>query len=308
MKGLQLAEAYYNDVGAPMLRDRFSDLAERIAVGLAGPGSECFGFDDEISRDHDWGPAFCLWLTLDDYKKYSKDLQSAYEQLPPVYKGFGPRRASPGEEFRVGVSPTLTFYATFTGLDHPPATIKEWLPLSEQALATCTNGRVFADHLGEFSRWRAALLAFYPEDVRIKKIASRCITMAQAGQYNLTRSLKRGETFAAQASITQFCADMMSLLFLLNRRYAPFYKWIHRAVRALPLLGEWAHSTVSDLAAPTDLKAKPPIIEAACAIIIRELRTQGLTDSSSDFLLDHGHRVHNRIEDADLRRRFAVTI
>ena len=70
MKGLQLAEAYYNDLGAPMILERFGYLDSRVAVGMVGPGSECFGFDDEISRDHDWGPAFCMWLTSDDFKKY----------------------------------------------------------------------------------------------------------------------------------------------------------------------------------------------------------------------------------------------
>lgn len=306
MKGLQLAEQYYNTLGAPMLRERFGALSDRIAAGFAGPGSECFGFDDFISRDHDWGPAFCMWVTSDDYKKHGKALQTAYEDLPQIFKGFGPRHASPGEEFRVGVCPTPTFYATYTGLDHPPVTLKEWLHLSEQSLATCTNGKVFADPLGEFSRWREVFLAFYPEDIRLKKIASRCATIAQAGQYNLPRSLKRAEIFAAQASITQFCTDLMSLLFLLNKRYAPFYKWVHRAVKDLPLLGQWAHSVVSDLVAPADLKEKPPMIEVACAVIIRELRSEGLTDSPSDFLLDHAYSVHSRIGDADLRQRFTV--
>jgi len=227
--------------------------------------------------------------------------------LPKVFMGFGPRRSSPGEEFRVGVCPTVTFYNTFTGIDHIPATLMEWLSIPESSLATCTNGQVFSDPLGEFSRWRQGLLAFYPEDVRLKKIASRCVTIAQSGQYNLPRSLKRGERFAAHWAVVQFSADTMSLIFLLNKRYAPFHKWVHRAVKELPLLGEWAHSTVVEMITATDLHDKVPIIEAACAVIIRELRSQGLTDSSSDFLLDHGHSVHDRISDAGLRRRFTAT-
>jgi hypothetical protein len=282
MKGLQLAQEYCNSLGAPMLRQQFGELVDRIAVGLSGPGSECFGFDDDISRDYDSGPAFCMWLTTEDYGNHGTALQRAYEELPQVFKGFGPRVASPGEELRTGVCPTVTFYATYTGLNHAPVTLKDWLYIPEQSLA------------------------FYPGDIRLKKIASRCMTIAQSGQYNLPRSLKRAELFAAHASVTQFCTDMMSLVFLLNKRYAPFYKWMHRAVREFPLLGEWTHSLVSNLIAPTDLKEKPTIIEAICAVIIRELRSEGLTESSSDFLLEHAHRVHSRIRDADLRQQFTV--
>ena len=306
MKGLMLAKKYYDHLGAPMLRERFAGLFDRVAVGLVGPGSECFGFDDDISRDHDWGPGFCMWLTADDYQKYGKDLQKAYEELPKVFQGFGPRQPSPGEEFRVGVCPIETFYATYTGLYHPPATIKEWLLIPESSLAMCTNGQVFSDKLGQFSQRRQTLLAFYPEDVRLKKIASRCFTIGQCGQYNLSRSLRRGERFAAQWAVTQFCLDTMSLVFLLNKRYAPFPKWMHRALKELPLLGEWAHATILDLITPADLEVKPPVVEEACAVIIRELRSQGLTDASGDFLLDQADSVHNRISDPGLRERFMV--
>ena len=175
-----------------MLREHFSPFEARLAVGLAGAGSECFGFDDEVSRDHDWGPAFCLWLTDEDYRLIGEPLQKAYRELPQVFEGFGPRLASPGEEWRVGVCRTSDFFRRFTGLDHPPATLQEWLHIPEQNLAAFTNGMVFSDTLGEFSRWRQALLAYYPKDLRLKRIASLCLTIAQTGQYNFMRSVKRG--------------------------------------------------------------------------------------------------------------------
>ena len=154
MKGLALAEDYYREVGRPMIRERFADGEDRLAVGLAGPGSECFGFDDEISRDHDWGPAFCLWLTDDDYLRIGGRLQQAYLGLPPTFMGFGPRQASAGEEWRVGVGRTADFFRRFTGLDRPPETLQEWLRIPEPNLATYTNGKVFCDPLGDFTRWR----------------------------------------------------------------------------------------------------------------------------------------------------------
>ena len=41
---------------------------------LVGHGSECYGFDDALSRDHDFGPRVCLWLTADDYAEFGERL------------------------------------------------------------------------------------------------------------------------------------------------------------------------------------------------------------------------------------------
>lgn len=306
MKGLDLAEAYFHAYGSPMLESKFGPFVQRIAAGLVGPGSECFGFDDDISRDHDWGPAFCIWITATDYHTIGKKIQEAYQKLPQVFKGFGPRMVSLGEEFRTGVCEIGAFYRMYTGLDHPPESFNEWLRIPDHSLGVCTNGSIFADPLGEFSRWREVLLKFYPEDIRLKKIASRCFTIAHAGQYNFVRSLKRKELFALQYAETNFCSDVLSLIFLLNKKYAPFYKWMHHAVKRLPIQGERIHSMISDLIKQNDHQKKQPIIEDICALIIEELRREGLTVSDSEFLLNHAYEVHEKIQDKELGRKFSL--
>ena len=63
MQGLELSKRYFEEFGRPMLERDFGEYLDRIAIGLVGHGSECFGYDDEISTDHDFTPGFCLWIT-----------------------------------------------------------------------------------------------------------------------------------------------------------------------------------------------------------------------------------------------------
>lgn len=78
MNGLELARYYYETAGKQALERQVPDLVPRLAIGLAGEGSECFGLDDELSRDHDWGPAFCIWMTEEDFVKHGVQVQAVY--------------------------------------------------------------------------------------------------------------------------------------------------------------------------------------------------------------------------------------
>ncbi len=286
-----------------MLCKEFAGDIDRMAAGLVGDGSECFGFDDDLSRDHDWGPGFCLWLTAEDYQKMGDELKFTLNRLPRTFEGFGPRKNSQWGFGRIGVFEIKQFYQQFIGYDHLPTHLSEWLVIPENSLAACTNGKVFYDPLKEFSRWRKTLLNFYPEDVRLKKIASRCMSIGQSGQYNLTRCIKRGEFFCAQYAETKFGADFMSLIFLLNRKYAPFYKWTHRAVKNLPVLGEWTHNKITALISEINFEKKISRVEEMCITVINELRKEGLTDIDSTFMADHGPAIQSRIADNALRKR-----
>jgi hypothetical protein len=303
MKGLELAQEYYEVCGRPMIEQNFPQYAGRIAAGLAGEGSDCFGFDDEISRDHDWGPSFCLWLTDADYAAVGPQLQQAYAALPGSFCGFPRRNVSEFGEGRVGPMPTSLFYQKFTGLTRAPQTITEWRRIPEHYLAVATNGKVFSDPLGKFSNIRTALLHFYPEDLRIKKIVARAAIMAQAGQYNYARCIRRSEWVAASLSMAEFTKAAFSMIYLLNKRYVPFYKWAHRGIRQLPLLSETA-SLFTDLFADrldeNRFRKRANLIEQISWMVICELKNQGLTDGNEDFLQAHCPKIMQRIHDPAL--------
>ena len=302
MNGLALSESYYREWGERMIAGKYSRYQPRIAVGLVGEGSDCYGFDDEISMDHDWGPGFCLWLTSADYEIIGKDLRNDYDALPSEFLGYRRITSRFGTE-RVGVQTIDSFFMRHIGLPHAPETDMQWLRLPEERLSVCTNGMVFEDQLGEFSKIRNNLLAFYPEDIRLLKMAARCRSCAQAGQYNYPRSLRRGDRVAAQFAETLFCADIISLVFLLNRRYTPFYKWRHRAVQDIPVLGQFIYQKIIGLMDSRDFPTKINLIEEISAKVIVELRHQDLSDAVGDFLLDHGASIQQRIQDSTIRTR-----
>ena len=300
MKGLELSRRYFEEVGLPMIRRDFEPFRGRIAAGLAGEGSEVLGFDDELSMDHDWGPSFCIWLTDDDFLNFGRELQCAYERLPGGYLGCPARQVFDGGEGRVGVLRISDFYRRYTGLDRAPETAAEWLRIPESMLAKATGGEVFVDGPGEFTRIRRALLGFYPEDVRLKKISQRAAVMAQSGQYNYLRCLKRGENVAAACALAEFTGAACSMVYLLNKRYMPFYKWAHHGLQFLPVLSE-IYGKMGELHRSLDGGRRVVLIEEICTMVRCEWRRQGIADGNSDFLIDYSAAIADKISDSYIR-------
>ena len=292
MTGLELSRIFWEVHGRPAFEVQLPELLPRMAVGLAGEGSECFGFDDDISRDHDWGAGFCIWLTQEDFDALGSQVQKIYERLPSTRSG--------GLE-RVGCLSIQNWYHRYTGSPTGPESFAQWRAVPEAFLATAVNGEVFHDPLGKFSEIRNKLLHFYPEDVRLKKIAGRAATMAQAGQYNYPRCLRRNEPVAAQLALAEFTKAACSMTYLLNRRYAPFYKWLHRGLQNVPILPEM-YGMVKELSLLPDGKNRLELLEGICRHIAAELSRQGLSSTSNDFLLDHCPEIMERIQDPQLRR------
>lgn len=116
INGMNLAEQYYEEFGRAALDKVLSDFpGVKIAAGLVGEGSQCFGFDDEISRDHDFAPGFCIWVSDEDFAAAGSALQKAYDSLPPSYKGIS--RSNIIADDRLGVMTTGGFYSRFTGCE-----------------------------------------------------------------------------------------------------------------------------------------------------------------------------------------------
>lgn len=299
MKGLELSRAYFEAYGDSLFIGLPSEVRYRAAVGLAGPGSECLGFDDELSHDHDFGPGFCVWLPRDLYRAWGAELQRRYDLLPRTFAGFTRRETELAGQ-RVGVFETEAFFRTFTGLDHVPNTPKEWIVIPEQFLATATSGEVFSDPSGTMVALRSYYLRFYPEPVIRQKVAANFASMAQSGQYNLPRSQRRGDAFAADAARTEFLASFVAVIHLLRRVYAPFYKWSLRSLSERANAPAVVVDAVKRIAAAPVSDVRERDIEACCSLVLATVRALGWMDAESDFLLDAALAIHRGIEDGYL--------
>ena len=283
--GLELGRELAHQV-AQDIELNLPDLAPYMCLALAGTGSECLGFDDAISEDHDFTKRCQLFLPADIYAANKESLQSYFKNY-----AYG----------TVQIECISEFYQHYTLYPEGPQCEKEFRRVPQDLLCTATNGEVFLDNFGSFTHIRQRLLAYYPEDIRLRKIAYELNQLAQSGQYNLPRMLQRGDTIAASLALHQFVHHYMLLVHLFNKSYAPFYKWLYRHSCALPVLGNTVkHGIVELLNAPiTDTKSH---IDRLCNAIIQELQRNGLSTSPIDFLTYQAKEVIQCIQDPLLRK------
>ena len=319
IKGLDLSREYYENIGKPILMELFPEYMKKAAVGLVGEGSECFGFDDQISMDHDYGPSFCVWLPRNIYTQAGESMTEIYESLPKEYKGISANIIREQSAGRRGILEIEGFYQKFLTRDTIPESSLDWLRIPEHFYAVATNGEVFEDNLGMFTDVRRKLLNYYPEDVRLKKIAACAVRMAHSGQCNYARMMWRRDIVAAKFALDEFMRNTIAIVFLLNRVYCPYYKWMWRGMEQLPKLGR-VRELLKNMAAgvlddshwdSSKWKAcryklnradqMVDMVEQIADLIREELLNQGISSSTSDYLEEHGYAVMSCIQDQRIR-------
>ena len=302
MNGLELSKKYYERFGRQMLETGFPELIEKLAVGYVGSGSDRYGFDDEISRDHDFEPGFCIFLPDEDVidRRTEFQLERAYAKLPKEFEGVKRQGISAVGGNRNGPKRISEFYLSATGSPDGELSVGQWLHIPSYALAEATNGEVFFDGLGEFTKIREKLKNM-PEDVRLKRISGNLLLMAQSGQYNFVRCLKHGETEAATLAGFEFVKASLNVLFLLKKKYMPYYKWSFRALRQTEEYKEIANTLSFIIQGADGYEEKYDAIESAASFVIGELQNYGMTKAICGDLEKHAYSVNDSISDGEIR-------
>lgn len=240
---------FYDLFVSKLIEEEFSEFADRIAVGIAGEGSDCFGYDDVISKDHDFGTGVCLWITDEDMEVFGNRLSIAYNNLVNSRE-----RSYYTERLRErrGVMTIHDFYSNILQIDcdikNCIISEEDWYKLDHSCLKTATNGKIFRDDLGIFTSFRNYLLKYYPDRIWKRRIAEQMHEYSASLQVNYARCMTRKDIVAAELCRAKGLSSAMELYFLIKREYPPYYKWTFRALSNLDKNGELS-SKIKELAA-----------------------------------------------------------
>ena len=280
LPGGELAQDFHADVVGPLLARAMPGL--RYAAGRLGSGSDVLGFDDAMSRDHDWGCRLTLLVDEPDRAAVPQVRRLLERELPESYRGLPvrfPLTWDPAVSHRVEIATVAGFAASRLGVD-PTAelSVLDWLILTGQSVLEVTAGPVFADRTAELAQVRARL-RWYPSDIERFVLAAGWQRLSQEMPM-VGRSAEHGDEPGSRLLSTRLAGDLMWLAFTLSRQWPPYPKWRGTAFRALPIAADLAGPLTAAAGAP-HWRERESALADACEILLGAQRARGLPAPAS---------------------------
>jgi hypothetical protein len=288
LPGLELCRRWYEAGVRPVLAAHFPGLP--YAAARIGAGSEVLGFDTPMSMDHDWGPHLQLFLRDIDAPLMPAVRDALRRELPQSFAGLPVKLSVPAQEQdepAAALQPPdprhdavwLTTCRAFCwaqlryDLD-APLSAADWLTIPAQRLLELTAGAVYRDDAGELTALRARL-AYYPRDIWLYLLAAGWARLGQE-EHLMARAGYVGDELGSALIGARLVRDVMSLCFLIERRYAPYPKWFGSAFQQLTCAAElspllWAAQQA------TTWREREAALAGAYTILARTQNALGLT-------------------------------
>ena len=296
--GLELSQHLYEEAVRPILEEHFVELP--YSAALIGAGSEVLGFDTPQSMDHDWGPRLLLFLAEADIDTYRPRLEQALaRELPPGIHGFPldmavVQRSDQALDLQtlgnlashsVRLHTVRSFVRTVLNVEYDQEwQAEDWLSFPSQYLRSLTGGRVFHDGLGQLTVLREKL-SYYPQDIWLYLLAAQWQRIDQEEPF-MGRCGQAGDELGSRLVAARLVKDLMRLCFLMERRYAPYIKWLGTAFAQLECAGQLAPLLMQVLeASPWEERQKPlcAVYEYAAEMHNRLAITEPLSTKVSHF-------------------------
>jgi hypothetical protein len=224
--GADLSGAFYAEVVRPLLH------GDAHSAALLGWGSDVLGYDTQRSTDHGWGPRLIVFL--DDARSVRAVAAGLDGQLPDSFRSWPVRYGwdDVAATHHVTVTTLPAWLTEHLGVDASAGmSTLDWLLTPQQQLLGVVAGRVYSDDSGALGRLRAAL-SWYPDQVWRWLLACQWHRLAQEEAF-VSRNAETGDGTGAGVVTARLVRDMMRLALLLDRRYAPYQKWLGTAFAAV---------------------------------------------------------------------------
>jgi hypothetical protein len=228
--GVELSQRFYQEaLTAPL-----SGVPH--AAARVGWGSDVLGFDTPRSTDHGWGPTCQIFVAEEDVDRARSAIERALPEMFlgwPVTYGWDDVAAT----HHVYVRTLDDWLVEKLGLDpRDGLTSIDWLVTPQQRLLEVTGGAVFRDDTGELTRVRE-LLTWYPHDVWVWMLACAWRRIEQEEPF-VGRTAEVGDELGSRILAARVGRDVVRFCFLIERRYAPYSKWLGSAFEKLDAAAE----------------------------------------------------------------------
>ncbi|MCB0154319.1 MAG: DUF4037 domain-containing protein [Anaerolineae bacterium] len=281
---IEISRQFFEEVVKPILTTHFPQETAQTAFGVFGYGSEALGLDDEYSRDHHWGLRIDALMPDEVFQtRREAMMQVLRANLPATFQGHSLRE---GHVAGAGLAPdSLEAFLTRTiGISHPPQSYEDWLKLPEEDIIHIINGEVWHDPAGNFTAVRQAFQGYYPEPVRLRRIAHWCRYFSGMGTYALKRAILRDNDFYATTTFAKAVRWGVQLAFMLDKRYYPYDKWLLAYFEKLPRL----HAPLQPLVAEavqlrTPWERKLALLDQMADILDQAMVADGLIQPHPPF-------------------------
>lgn len=266
VSGRELSRRFYQEHVRPRIEPQLGDVPH--AAAMIGDGSDVLGFDDDVSPDHDFGPRVQIVLPPD---VDARPVLAALGTLPGRYAGLPVSftSASSFDGWAAG-APAVTSAGALFGarLGFDPAegiTLADWLTTPTQLLATVTAGPVFRDPAHLLTDRRAAV-RWYPDDLWRYVLAAGWLRVDQEGPF-VGRTGGGGDDLGSAILTARLVRDHVKLAFLVERRWAPYSKWLGRAFSELRIAAELSPFLSAALSATGWREREHQLCDAAAVLI-----------------------------------------
>jgi len=264
--GSALARLFFETEVRPLVDSALPSLG--YVGARLGSGSDVLGFDDERSRDHDFGCRLTLLVDEGSSEVVPHIDELLEQQLPNEFEGYPTRFPTTWDgrcRHKVEISTVHAFAKSRLGLD--PATELDtvgWLCLTGQSILEVVGGPVFHDTTQSFGPLQQRL-AWYPDDVWRYVLAAAWTRLGQELPF-VGRTGERADDLGSSVIAARLARDLIHLSFLVNRTWSPYPKWAVTALAGLPNGPELIGSLLAVTGA-TDWRAREAALCEAIAIV-----------------------------------------